>query len=250
MDMKMSDASNDPLKARTLTVGVLETGLPPEELAPDHGDYPSMVENWLKPLNAGFRPYAILSGELPENPDEADVWVITGSKFGVYEDHDWIPPLEEFIRACKNQGRLMVGICFGHQLIARALGGVVRKSAKGWGVGPHEYDTSAWPAKLGPVPETLDLQAYHQDQVETLPEGAQTIASSEFCEHAALWYPGFAITVQGHPEFSKPYVTALIECRRGSVLTEEDADQGQKNMARKVNADTLAGLIARHLSDI
>jgi len=239
---------------KSLKIGVLETGLPPEELAPDYGSYPSMVENWLKPLSAKYETeftfYPILSGDIPQDGAQADIWVITGSKYGVYEDHAWIKPLENLIRDAKAKGSLMIGICFGHQLIAQALGGVVRKSDKGWGVGPHIYDTSAWPKALGDTPASLNLQAYHQDQVEVLPEGAQTIASSDFCEHAALWYPGFAITVQGHPEFSKDYASALIESRRGTVLTEEDADQGQQYMSRDITAPALAEMIAAHLDQL
>jgi len=230
-----------------LKISVIETGIPPEELMPNFGSYPSMVETWLSPLNAEFKAYAVLSGNIPTDPSEADIWIITGSKFGVYEDHVWIPQLEGFIRTCKAQGKLMFGICFGHQLIAQALGGIVRKSDKGWGVGPHQYDTTNWPETLNPKPEYFALQAYHQDQVEDLPEGAQTIASSDFCENAAIWYPGFAITVQGHPEFSKPYASALIENRRGTVLTEADADQGQENMWRDVTASGLTQLIKIHL---
>ncbi len=239
---------------KSLKIGVLETGLPPEELAPDFGSYPSMVENWLKPLSAKydtkFTFYPVLSGDIPQDGAQADIWVITGSKFGVYEDHAWIAPLENLIRDAKAKNALMIGICFGHQLIAQALGGVVRKSGKGWGVGPHIYDTSAWPAALGDTPASLNLQAYHQDQVEVLPEGAQTIASSDFCEHAALWYPGFAITVQGHPEFSKDYASALIESRRGTVLSEKDADQGQDYMSRDITAPALAEMIAAQLDQL
>ena len=186
------------------TIGVLETGRPPEELA-HHGDYPGMVARWLGGMDADYTAYAVLDLELPTYPDLADLWVITGSKHGAYEDHPWIPPLEEFIRDCRDAGQPMFGICFGHQIIAQALGGVVRKSDKGWGLGVHDYATDDWPAELGPRPAKLSLQAWHQDQVEQAPEDAKRIASSDFCENAALWYPGFALTVQGHPEMEAPY---------------------------------------------
>ena len=105
---------------RTLKIGVLETGLPPEELAPDFGNYPSMVESWLTPLSAKydteFTFYPVLSGDIPTDGGAADIWVITGSKFGVYEDHSCIAPLEELIRDAKAKNALMIGICFGHQL--------------------------------------------------------------------------------------------------------------------------------------
>ncbi|GAA6193483.1 type 1 glutamine amidotransferase [Phaeobacter sp. NW0010-22] len=242
------DTTTDPKMAQTkLTIGILETGRPPEELKQVYGDYPGMVASWLGDLDANFVSYPVLDNELPPSPTEADLWVITGSKFGAYEDHPWIPPLEDFIRACKQENVMMFGICFGHQMIAQALGGVVRKSTKGWGLGVHEYDFKNWPAELGQQPENLAIQAYHQDQVEEIPDGAEILASSPFCEAAALWYPGFAITVQGHPEFAKPYASALLESRRGTVLSDKDVDQGQENMAIADNRASIATLVGQIL---
>jgi len=226
-------------------IGVLETGRLPEELTSDHGDYPAMVSAWIGADQADYKVFAALDGVLPDTPEAADLWVITGSRFGAYEDHPWIPPLEDFIRACRDAGRPMMGICFGHQIIAQALGGVVRKSAKGWGLGIHEYAPVNWPDALGPAPDSLAIQAFHQDQVEELPEGAERIAQSAFCENAALWYPGFAFTVQGHPEFATPYARALLETRKGTVLDPAEVEAAQAGMDR---ADTRADL-ARLIRD-
>ncbi len=227
-----------------LRIGVLETGRPPAELAA-HGDYPSMVANWLSPFNASFASYAVLDSELPDSPRDADLWVITGSRFAVYEDHPWIAPAEQFIRDCRDAGVRMIGICFGHQLIAQALGGKVEKSPKGWGVGIHEYRPGDWPAQLAPVPEALRMQAYHQDQIVALPPGARRIAGSAFCENAVLWYPGFAFTVQGHPEFAKPFAHDLLEARRGSVLPDDLVDRALETLS----GDTTRQQLARFLRD-
>lgn len=231
----------------TPVIGVLETGRPPEELVDEYGDYPAMVADWLGAEGVSYRNYAVLDGELPEGPEAADLWVVTGSKYGAYEDHPWIPPLEDFIRAARDAGRPMVGICFGHQVMAQALGGVVRKSSKGWGLGIHDYGPVNWPEALGPMPEKFSLQAYHQDQVEVAPPGAEAIASTPFCPYGALWYPGFAITVQGHPEFSKPYASALLEARKGSVLDPAEVEAAQDSMSREVTRADLARLIRERL---
>lgn len=228
-------------------IGVLETGRPPEELIADHGDYPAMVAAWIGGGDVEYRNFAALEGVLPDSPAEADLWVITGSRFGAYEDHPWIPPLEDFIRACRDAGRPMMGICFGHQIIAQALGGAVRKSAKGWGLGIHDYAPVNWPEALGPAPETLAIQAFHQDQVEEVPEGAERIAQSDFCENAALWYPGFALTVQGHPEFATPFARALLEARKGTVLDPGDVAAAQAGMGRGDTRADLARLIRARL---
>lgn len=232
---------------KTPVIGILETGRPPEELAPAHGDYPGMVRDWLDLPQADYVSYAVLDGKLPDDPRAADLWVITGSRFGVYDGHDWIAPAEAFVRACRDAGVPMVGICFGHQLIAQALGGKVGKSDKGWGLGVHDYRPHDWPETLGQVPEKIALQAYHQDQVFTPPDAAQTIASSAFCDHAALWYPGFALTVQGHPEFGKPYTQALLESRRGSVLNSDEVDTAQASMGKDVTRAELARIVRDHL---
>ncbi|MFV2051234.1 type 1 glutamine amidotransferase [Aliiroseovarius sp. YM-037] len=231
---------------RPLKVGILETGRPPEELI-HYGDYPGMVADWLSPLEAEFQSYAVLDGEFPESAEMCDLWVITGSKFGAYEAHDWIPPLEVFIRSARDAGKKMVGICFGHQIIAQALGGTVVKSDKGWGLGVHQYAPVNWPNVLGAPPEKIAIQAYHQDQVTALPKGAERIAQSDFCENAALWYPGFALTVQGHPEFAGDYTADLLELRRGTVLSDEDVETGKANMARPDNRGWLAELLNDHL---
>jgi GMP synthase-like glutamine amidotransferase len=235
---------------KKLRVGILETGRPPEELGGQYGDYPEMVRKWLAPLEAEFTSYAVLDGEMPDGPESCDLWVITGSKYAVYESHPWIAPLEAFVRSVRDAGRKMIGICFGHQIIAQALGGAVRKSGKGWGLGVHEYATDDWPDELGEKPEKIAIQSYHQDQVEALPEGAKRIATSDFCENAALWYPGFALTVQGHPEFSTPYVNVLLDLRRGSILSDEDVAQGKRNLKRQAKPKALADLIREKLDKI
>ena len=228
-------------------IGILETGRPPEDLAPLHGNYPKMVQDWLDVPGAEFISFAALDGELPDYPCVADLWVITGSRFGVYDGDPWIAALEGFVRACRDAAVPMVGICFGHQVIAQALGGDVGKSDKGWGLGVHDYTPHDWPEALGQAPEKISIQAYHQDQVFTPPDGAETIASSDFCEHAALWYPGFALTVQGHPEFGKPYTQALLESRRGTVLKPEEVDVAQGTMDKDVTRADLARIVREHL---
>ena len=223
-------------------IGILETGRLPDDLAA-HGDYPRMVRDWLGMENAVSRAYAVLDMEFPDSPLAADAWLITGSRFAAYEDHPWIGPLEEFIRAARDAGVLMVGICFGHQIMAQALGGRVAKSAKGWGLGVHDYTVTHWPEDLGPVPDDLRLEAFHQDQVEMLPEGAEVIATSPFCEYAALWYPGFGVSFQAHPEFGPAFLSDLVRARTGTVIDTETGEAALPAIARPTNSAELAGLV-------
>jgi len=224
------------MTTKSLKIGILETGRLPDDIAQVHGDYPALFRQWLAPLGTNFQTFAAIDGVLPDGPKACDLWVITGSRHGAYEDHSWIPPLENFIRASRDYGQKMVGICFGHQIIAQALGGVVEKSAKGWGLGVHDYKTRNWP---GVTPE-LKLQAYHQDQVVRAPDSATNIATSDFCEHAALWYPGFALTVQGHPEMSAGFVSDLLASSRGVKLGPELVRHARETVGNNTTRAALA----------
>lgn len=154
-----------------------------------------------------YAVWNVVDMDFPDGPDAADVWLLTGSKHGAYEDHPFIPPLEELIRAIHTSGRRMLGICFGHQIIAKALGGTVEKFEGGWAVGRQSYEI----APLG----QLHLNAWHQDQVTKLPEGAEVLGGNDFCRNAALLYDDHILTIQPHPELSPAiigdYLTARAE---------------------------------------
>ena len=101
------------------------------------GDYDALFRDLLAGHGFDFVTFAVLDGEFPASVEDADAWLITGSRHGVYEDHDWIPPLEALIRKIDARRLPLVGVCFGHQIIAQALGGKVEKFKGGWSVGAH-----------------------------------------------------------------------------------------------------------------
>ena len=193
-----------------MKIGILQTGIVVPELAQDFGQYPDMFIEQLADPAFTFDTWSVVNGVFPEGPEAADGWLITGSRHGIYEDHAWLPPLEAFIRQIVAAGKPLVGICFGHQVIAQALGGEVVKFPGGWSIGPQVYDFA------GRGPKTV--MAWHQDQVITPPQGTQTLASSAFCAHAALLYPGQAYTVQPHPEFSAAFTKGLVDKRGPGVV--------------------------------
>ncbi len=192
-----------------MKIGILVTGHVPEELQPEFGQYDRMFSEFLQGFAFEFESWFVVDGKFPSGPEAADGWLITGSKHGAYEDHPWIAPLEDLIRQISAAKRPLVGICFGHQIIAQALGGRVVKFDKGWSVGRTEYQTAGGP---------LTLNAWHQDQVVALPEGAEVIASSEFCENAALVYGDHILTYQPHPEFEASYTNGLITYRGEGIV--------------------------------
>src|SRR5690242_3896615 len=118
-------------------ITIVETGLVAPQYRERHGSYPQMFERMIRASDPSiaFDVISIPNGQACPDPDRTEAILITGSAAGVYDECDWIAPLEQFVRAAYTSKIPMVGICFGHQLIAQALGGLVRKSEKGWGIG-------------------------------------------------------------------------------------------------------------------
>ena len=201
-----------------MKVAILETGRPPGALAEEFGDYPAMFADLLGP-EFEIERFDAAAGQLPDEPAVHAAYLITGSPAGVYDPLPWIEPLCEFIRSAPTSK--MVGVCFGHQIMAEALGGRVEKSDKGWGAGLHEYDIvrrEAWMDGQEPIA----IPASHRDQVVIQPPGTNVIAASDFTPFAGLaWTDRPAISFQFHPEFSPAFARALIE-QRYDIVPDPD----------------------------
>jgi GMP synthase-like glutamine amidotransferase len=218
-----------------MLIGILQTGLAPEALAPEMGDYPDMFARLLDGHGFTFRTYKVVEGEFPASVTDCDGWLITGSRHGVYEDHPWIPPLEDFIRQSFAAHVPMVGICFGHQIIAQAMGGKVERHAGGWAVGATDYDFGG---------EKLTLNAWHRDQVTKAPDNARVIASNDFCTNAALLYDDRALTVQAHPEFRPEFVDGLMKTRGKGLVPDEVMAEAATKLGAPLQDKTMAAEIA------
>lgn len=214
-----------------MRIGILQCGQSPAELKAELGDYPDMFVRLLAERGFDFRVWHVEAMEFPDDVHQADGWLLTGSRHGAYEDHTFIPPLEAFIRRAYAAGVPQVGICFGHQIIAQALGGRVVKHPLGWAVGTQDYDFEG---------QRITLNAWHQDQVVALPPDARVIGRNEHCEVAALAYGDRAWSVQAHPEFDDAFIQGLMDTRGKGVVP--DALLGQA--ARGMGAPKDAGLIA------
>jgi GMP synthase-like glutamine amidotransferase len=208
----------------TLRLAILETGAPPGDLAERFGDYPAMFRRLLLRDGDAAETFDVASARFPTDPGVFDACLVTGSSAGVYDPLPWIAPLKDFLNAASGRTAL-IGVCFGHQVMAEAFGGQVIKSPKGWGVGLHRYETTGggW---LSGLP-SLAAPASHQDQVVEAPADARVVAASDFTPFGALHYPARrAISIQLHPEFEPDYACALIEARRGTRYTDAEADAG------------------------
>lgn len=226
-----------------MKLGILETGAPPEPLIGRFGRYPAMFGRL---LGDGFKltSFAVTTGEFPAAAEDQDAYLITGSPAGVYEDHPWIPPLIGFLRSARGKAGL-VGICFGHQIMAAAFGGHVVKSAKGWGIGLQSYDVvHRLPWMDGA--ERISVPASHQDQVVVQPPGTRILAASAFTPLAALAYGDQpAISFQFHPEFTPDFARALIDRRRDRF---SDAEAAAATLDRPNDSDRVGRWIRTFLA--
>ncbi|MEM7329028.1 MAG: type 1 glutamine amidotransferase [Pseudomonadota bacterium] len=230
---------------------IIETGRAPERIRADWPLYPAMFESLLAPHLPGwsYQSVAVSEGEVLPDPATLDAVLITGSPAGIYDQTPWMAPLMDFIRWTVDAGVPQVGICFGHQAIAHALGAKVAKSDKGWGIGRHVYDVpSPQPWMQGRGTATFSLGVSHQDQVLSLPAGALQVARSDFCEYAALAYPGAnAISFQGHPEFSPEFSCALYAVRKGTRFSAEMVEAAEESLQTEIDNDLVGQWIASFL---
>lgn len=231
-----------------MKLGILKTGHPPEPLAARFGGYPDMFRQLLGPQTHDYTVFAADQGELPATPTACDAWLVTGAACGVYDDLPWIGPLMDFLRAARGQAAL-VGVCFGHQVMAQAFGGQVIKSPKGWGVGAHDYQVLTVEPWMDEEASVIRLPASHQDQVVVPPPGAEPFAASDFTPYGSLvWRDQPAMSLQLHPEFDPAYAIALIEARRGKRFSDEQAAAAIATYAGRDDRVRVGGWINRFLA--
>jgi GMP synthase-like glutamine amidotransferase len=228
---------------------ILQTGDVPLPLRDRFDPYPEMFHRMFAEAGEGFDYETVRAHDGVPLPDPAslDGVLITGSAAGVYEDHAWLAPLRDFIRRAYAANTPMLGICFGHQIMADALGGEVRKSEKGWGIGRHVYGVTQRPSFLGGNRSEFAVACSHQDQVITPPAEAEVFLSSDFTPHAGLVYRnGRAISLQPHPEFEDDYALALTELRRGKA-PDEVIETAKASISRPSDSREVAGYIGAFL---
>lgn len=184
-----------------------------EPLRSGFGDYPEMFTALFAALGAELtlEVFPVYHGTLPATVSACDGWLISGSRAGVYEDLPWIAPLMDFARAAHAVGVPQVGVCFGHQLLAQALGGRTEKAPHGWGLGNVRLELLARPDWLAPLPPSPWLHMAHQDQVTRLPARALHLATSAHCHYAMFALDERVLALQPHPEFTSAFMRALTD---------------------------------------
>ncbi|MFF7709530.1 amidotransferase [Pseudomonas sp. NPDC007930] len=200
----------------SLRICILETDHIRPELVERYQGYGRMFEQLFErqPVPASFEIFNVVEGHYPPAGERYDAYLVTGSKADSFGSDPWIAPLKAFLLARYNEGAKLLGVCFGHQLLALLLGGKAERAHQGWGVGTHQYSVGAKASWMAPAADGLTLLISHQDQVTALPEGATVVASSAFCPFAAFQLNDQVLCFQGHPEFVHDYSRALLELRQ------------------------------------
>lgn len=223
-------------------LGILDADIIREDLQDEYISYAHMMVQLFRQVmfeanspykDIEFQFYSVINGEYPRDINENDAYLITGSKSSAYDDDSWIIKLKKFIQILHDNDKKMLGICFGHQLIAHTLGGETKLSDKGWGVGVHSYQVTELAHEVAPsLKKEFSLLVSHRDQVSSLPNNAELIASSVFCENAAYCIPNKALCFQGHPEFVPKYADALMQARK-DIIDKGTFEKAQGNLNDK-----------------
>lgn len=224
---------------------ILEADRPAEEFQPTHGTYGTMFEDWLgKALPQARFTHVHVAGNDPlPDPEAFDGYLVTGSRSGVYDAHDWIGGLGPFLRQLRDRGIPVAGVCFGHQIMAEAFGGRVEKSSRGWIVGHQVHQpTQVGQALFGGAP--LHALSFHQDQIVTPPSGARVTLANSASPYGGLAYGFPALSVQFHPEFSPAYVRDLLDKAAGVRVPEAVARTALSDLETPLDADRVASAFA------
>ncbi len=243
------------MKSSELDLAILRTDEVLPQFQPAHGDYPMMFERLISraaarhepPVTVRFTSYDARCQETLPDPGRHQAYLVTGSRNSVYDDEPWIKNLADFLHQALRLGSKIVGICFGHQLIAHFFGGRAAPAAGGWAVGVHENRiVRREPWMDGDEDDRLNLIASHKDQVVEMPEGAELIATSAFCPVGGFVMGDRVMTLQGHPEFERAYSRDLMTMRR-EILGEAVFSTGMASLEKETDENRVGRWIVEFL---
>ena len=229
---------------RSLRIGLLMVGHVDPKSRHIGGDYPELFGSLLDGRGIELIRYNLDEGRFPDDVGECDGWLCSPSRLSTYDDVAWLADAEELLHRIVATETLYVGICFGHQLLAQALGGLVEKSPYGWGVGVRDYEVVVPKPWMTPPRERLALIGSHQDQVTRLPDGAELLFRSDYCPIGGFAIGERAWTIQVHPEFIPDLADHLL-AGRIELIGAERVAVARATLGRTLDRFIVADWIAR-----
>jgi GMP synthase-like glutamine amidotransferase len=200
----------------TLRICILETDNIHPDLVEQFQGYGRMFQRLFaqQPIASEFEVFNVVAGEYPDDQQHYDAYLVTGSKADSFGSDPWIETLRVYLLKRYTLGDKLLGVCFGHQLLASLLGGKTERATQGWGIGVHHYQLGKQPEWMQPNAESLAMLVFHQDQVTVPPTNATILASSEFCPVGAYSIGEQVLCFQGHPEFDHQYSRSVLDIRQ------------------------------------
>lgn len=232
----------------TLSIGVLDAGGPSPALAERIGTSADWARRLLADEAYDFHSYDLAAGELPEGPAAHDVFLITGCGAPLDSDVAWMAPLKRFTAACKHEA-VLIGLGFGHQLMAGVFGGRMASGDDRWRIGLHIFPVmrrESW------MDETASFAApvLHRRQVAEAPPGCRVLAECGRTPNAVLLYGDQrALSFQCRPDLDLAYARELITARRGQDIEASDADLALRLLGLPNDSARIAGWIKSFLEE-
>ncbi|WP_027329295.1 glutamine amidotransferase-related protein [Marinimicrobium agarilyticum] len=232
-----------------MRLAILDADILREALRPKYHSYGRMFVTLFERQRPGWAMdvYSVIDGDYPRDFEQYDAVLITGSQYDAFSDEPWVCELRDYVQALFRAGKPMVGVCFGHQLLAHALGGEAGRAGAGWGLGVMSYPVLAKPSFVDDT-APVALIISHRDQVNRLPPEAERLLSNDFCPNAAFYIPNRVLAIQGHPEFSVEYARALLEYRKDQ-LSSEQLTQVERSFSIAHEGERVGRWMARFLED-
>lgn len=205
-------------------------------------------EDMFPALFAGLElePFYVCDGQFPASAEACDAYLCTGSKYSVYDDIGWIHRLKDFVREVHRQGKPFLGVCFGHQMMAEALGGQVKRAEVGWCIGAHTFEVVQPEDWMAPFAPNFNLLMLCQDQVVRLPPGSTVLAHTADCPVGMFRIGETMLGIQAHPEFVADYNRAMME-DRAERMGREKVRRGLISLQRPLHRELLAAWMTRFL---